>query len=42
LLWFNEVCRRISKEYGVEVKLGINEIDCDSGLVSRFNGSSMS
>jgi len=41
LLWFDEVARRISEKYGVKVKLGINEIDCDSGLVSRFDGNDM-
>ncbi|MGQ9597478.1 MAG: hypothetical protein ACUVQY_06000 [Thermoproteota archaeon] len=42
LLWFDEAARRTSKEFGVEVKVGIDEIDCDSGLVSEFNGSNMS
>ncbi|MGB9717714.1 MAG: hypothetical protein ACPL4E_04665 [Thermoproteota archaeon] len=41
LLWFDEVARRVSKEYGVEVELGIDEIDCDSGLVSEFDGRNM-
>lgn len=42
LLWFDEVARRISKEFGVEVKVEIDEVDCDSCLVSEFNGSNMS
>jgi hypothetical protein len=42
LLWFDEVARKISKEYGVKVKLGVNEINCDSGLISEFNRSNMS
>ena len=41
LLWFDDVCRRISEEYGVEVKVGIDEIDYDSGLISEFDGSNM-
>jgi len=41
LLWFDEVARRISKKYGVEVKVVIDEIDYDSGLESRFDGRNM-
>jgi len=41
LLWFDDVCRRISEEYGVEVKVRIDEIDYDSGLISEFDGSNM-
>jgi hypothetical protein len=42
LLWFDEACRRISEEYEVEVKVRIDEIDYDSGLISEFDGSNMS
>ncbi|MGB9718439.1 MAG: hypothetical protein ACPL4E_08385 [Thermoproteota archaeon] len=43
LLWFDEVAKRISEEYGVEVKVKIaDDTDCGSCLISRFNGSSMS
>jgi len=43
LLWFEEACERISREYRVEVKVEIvNEIECDTYLASRFNGSSKS
>lgn len=41
LLWFDEVARRISEEYGVEVKVGIDEIDYDLGLESAFDGNNM-
>jgi hypothetical protein len=43
LLWFEEVAKRIPKEYGVEVEMKIaNDIDCGSCLVSEFDGSNMS
>jgi len=42
LLWFDEACRRISEEYGIDVKVEIDEIDYDSGLISEFDGSNMS
>jgi hypothetical protein len=42
LLWFDEVAKRVSKEYGIDVKVEIDEIDYDSGLISEFNGSNMS
>jgi len=42
LLWFDEVCRRISDEYEVEVKVEVDGIDYDSFLVSEFNGSNTS
>ncbi|MBO3800082.1 MAG: hypothetical protein FGF52_03390 [Candidatus Brockarchaeota archaeon] len=41
LLWFDEVARRISEEYGVEVKLEIDKIDYDSGLISEFDGNNI-
>ncbi|MEM2050285.1 MAG: hypothetical protein QXO76_09450 [Thermoproteota archaeon] len=41
LLWFDEVARRISKEYGVEVKVSIDDADCDSSLISEFDASNM-
>ncbi|MBO3840461.1 MAG: hypothetical protein QXS51_05625 [Thermoproteota archaeon] len=41
LLWFDEVARRISEEHGVEVKVSIDKVDCDSGLESKFNGNNM-
>jgi len=42
LLWFDEVAKRVSKEYGIDVKVEIDEIDYDSGLISEFDGSNMS
>lgn len=43
LLWFEEACERISREYRVEVKVEIvNEVECNTYLTSRFNGSNMS
>ncbi|MGB9718824.1 MAG: hypothetical protein ACPL4E_10400 [Thermoproteota archaeon] len=43
LLWFDGVAKRISEEYGVEVKLTIaKDSDCGSCLVSRFNSKGMS
>ncbi|MBO3809064.1 MAG: hypothetical protein FGF50_05655 [Candidatus Brockarchaeota archaeon] len=41
LLWFDEVARRISEEYGVEVKVEIDDVDYDSGLISEFDGRDM-
>lgn len=41
LLWFDEVARRISEKYGVEVKVVIDKVDYDSGLESRFDGRNM-
>ncbi|MEM2598728.1 MAG: hypothetical protein QXI87_00180 [Thermoproteota archaeon] len=41
LLWFDEVARRISEEYGVKVEVLVDEVSCESGLESKFNGSNM-
>ncbi|MBO3832504.1 MAG: hypothetical protein FGF51_03855, partial [Candidatus Brockarchaeota archaeon] len=41
LLWFDEVARRISKEYGVKVEVIIDKADYDSGLESKLDGSNM-
>ncbi|MEM4230168.1 MAG: hypothetical protein QXZ66_10475 [Thermoproteota archaeon] len=41
LLWFDEVARRISEEYGVEVEVGIYKVSYDSDFKSEFDGSSM-
>jgi len=41
LLWFDEVANRMSKEYGVEIRVIIDEVDYDSGFESRFDASNM-
>ncbi|MBO3753329.1 MAG: hypothetical protein FGF53_00370 [Candidatus Brockarchaeota archaeon] len=41
LLWFDEVARRVSNEYGVKVEVLIDKVDYDSGLISKFDGSNM-
>ncbi|MEM3448872.1 MAG: hypothetical protein QXU11_06850 [Thermoproteota archaeon] len=43
LLWLEEVCKKISKEHGVEIKVEIvDEIECNTFLAARFNGGNMS
>lgn len=41
LLWFDEVGRRISEKYGVEVRVAIDKVDYDAGLESKFDGRNM-
>ncbi|MBO3808120.1 MAG: hypothetical protein FGF50_00780 [Candidatus Brockarchaeota archaeon] len=41
LLWFDEVARRISEEYGVKVEAVVYEVTYDCGLESKFDGTNM-
>ncbi len=45
LLWFNEVARKVSKEYGIDLKVEIDETrrvsDWRAFIVSKFNGGNM-
>jgi len=41
LLWFDEVARKVSKEYETEIFVGIDSISCETGLGSKFDSSNM-